>query len=78
MCEIKMEGVYEDFSEDKELFDFSSFRACSKFHDDSNNLAVGKVKEKIGGVAIKEFFELKPKIYSFLVDGSSEYKKQMV
>ena len=78
MWEIKMEGVYEDFSEDKELFDFSNFCACSKFHDDLNNLAVGKVKEKIGAVAIKEFFELKPKIYSFLVDGSSEYKKQMV
>ena len=37
-----------------------------------------KVKDKIGSVMIKEFVKLKPKIYSFLVDGSSEYKKQMV
>ena len=78
MYEIKVECVYEDFSKDKKVFDFSNFSPYSKFHDDSNNLVVGKVKDKIGSVAIKEFVELKPKIYSFLVDDSSEYKKQMV
>ena len=78
MYEIKMEELYEDFSKDKEMFDFSNFSAYSKLHDDWSNLVVGKVKDKIGGVAIKEFVELKPKMYFFLVDGSSGYKKQMV
>ena len=34
MYEIKMEEVYEDFSKDKEMFDFSNFSAYSKLHDD--------------------------------------------
>ena len=33
------------------------------------------MKDEKAGVAIKEFFELKPEIYSFVVDDSSEYKK---
>ena len=43
MYEIKTEDVYEDFSKDKEMFDFSNYSA-----------------------------------YSFLVDNSSEHKKQRV
>ena len=37
-------------------------------------LMVGKMKDKTGGVAIKEFFGLKPKMYSLLFDGSSEHE----
>ena len=33
------------------------------------------MRDETGGVAIKEFVELKPKMYSFLVDDNSEYKK---
>ena len=33
------------------------------------------MKEVIGGVAIKVFVGLKPKMYSFLVDDSGEHKK---
>ena len=35
------------------------------------------MKDKTGGVAIKEFFGLKPKMYSFLVD-NNEHKKAKV
>ena len=35
----------------------------------------GKMKDGKSGVAIKEFFGLKSKMYSFLVDDSSKYKK---
>ena len=38
-------------------------------------VVVGKMKEVIGGVAIKVFVGLKPKMYSFLVDDSGEHKK---
>ena len=41
-------------------------------------LVVGKMKHKTAGVAIKEFIGLKPKMYSFLVDDSSEHKKAKV
>lgn len=30
MCEIKTEDVYENFSKDKEMFDFSRYSAKSK------------------------------------------------
>ena len=33
------------------------------------------MKDETAGVAIKEFVELKPRMYSFLVDDSSEHKK---
>ena len=73
--EIKIEGVYEDFSNDKEMFDFSNYSTKSKYYDDSNKLLVGKMKDETAGVAIKEFLGLKPKMYSFLVDDISECNK---
>ena len=51
---------------DKEMFDFSNYSV------------VGKMKDEPGGVGIEEFVELKPKMYSFLVNDSSEQKKQRV
>ena len=45
----------------------------SKCDDDSNKLVVGK--DETVGVAIEEFFGIKPKMYSILVDDSSEHKK---
>ena len=44
ICEIKTQDVYEVFSKDKELFDFSSYSAESKYYDDSNKLVVGMMK----------------------------------
>ena len=45
----------------------------SKCDDDSNKLVVGK--DETVGVATEEFFGIKPKMYSILVDDSSEHKK---
>ena len=63
MYEIKTEDVYKDFSNDKEMFDFSNYSTKSKY-DNSNKLVVGKMKDELGGVAIKEFIRLKPRMYS--------------
>ena len=38
MYEIKSEDVYEDFSSDKENFDFSNCSNNSKYYDNSNEL----------------------------------------
>ena len=78
MNEIISEDFYEDFSKDKEMFDFSNYSAKSKYYGDSNKLLIGKMKDETAGVAIKEFVGLKPGIYSFLVDGISERKKAKV
>ena len=56
------------------MFDFSNYIAKSKYYDDSNKLHVGKMKDKTAGIAINEFVGKKPKMYSFLVEDSSEDK----
>ena len=76
--EIKTEDVYEDFSSNKEMFDFSNYSTKSKYHDDTNKLVIGKMKDEIGGVVIEEFVGLKPKMYSFLVDNNERKKAEGV
>ena len=75
MYEIKTEDVYEYFSRDKDMFHFRNFSTKSKYYDDSNKLVVGKIKDKTVGVPLEKFVGLKPRIYSFLVDDSTEHKK---
>ena len=74
MHEIKTEDIYEDFSSNKELFDFSNYLTKSNLYDNSNKLVIRKLKDETRGVAIEEFIGLKPQIYSLLVD-NSEHKK---
>ena len=61
MYEIKTENVYEDFSSNKEMFDFSNYSTKSKYYNNSNKLVIEKIKDVTGGVAIEEFVGLKPK-----------------
>ena len=49
MYEIKTEDVYEDFSKDKEMFDFSNYSVKSKYYDDSNKLVADRMKDETGG-----------------------------
>ena len=45
MYEFITEDVYQDFSINKEMFDFSSNNSTkSKYHDDSKKLVTGKMK----------------------------------
>ena len=77
MYEIKTEDVYEDFSTNKEMFDFSNYSTKSKYYDNLNKLVIRKMKDETGGVAMEKFVGLKPKMYSFLV-GNKEHKKAKV
>ena len=63
MYEIKNEDVYEDFSNDKEMFAFNKYPAKSEYYHDSNTLAVGILQEERSGVATEEFVGLKPTNY---------------
>ena len=72
---IKTEKVYGDFSNDKEMFDFSNHSTKSKNYDNSNKLVVGKMKDETAGSAIEEFAGLKSEMYSHLVNDNSEHKK---
>ena len=68
MYEIKTEDVYEDFSNNKEMFHFSNYSAKSKYYDNSNKLVIVKMKDETAGIVIEEFVGLNPKMYSYLVD----------
>ena len=75
MYGIKTEDAYEEFSSNKEMFDFSNYSTKSKYYNDSIKLVIGKLKDETGGVAIEEFLGLKPKMHSFLEDDISKHKK---
>ena len=47
--EIKTEDVYENFSNDKEIFDFSNYSTKSKCYHNSNKLVIGKMKDETVG-----------------------------
>ena len=48
MHEIWTKDVYEDFSKDKAMFDFSNHLAKSKCYDDTNKLVFAKMKIEMG------------------------------
>ena len=77
MCEIKTEYVYENFSKDKRIFDFSNYFdfSKSKYYDDSNKFVADKMRDETVGVTNDEFAALKPNMYPFLVNDISEHEK---
>ena len=60
------------------MFNYINLLRESKYCHDSKKSLVGKMKDETGDIAIKEFAELKPKIYQFLIDENSEHKNQRV
>ena len=76
---IKRKDAYEDFYEDKNLFDFSDYPQDSKFFDPVNKKVIGKIKDEFGGRIISEFVGLKSKMYSLVdVDGEKNKKAKGV
>ena len=68
--ELKLENVYEEFFQWKDLFDFSNYSKDSKFFDETNKKVIGKMKDEFGGVIVNEFVGLKSKMYSIKkIDG---------
>ena len=73
--EIKTEDVYEDFYQDKNLFDFSDYPLDSKFFDPVNKKVIGKMKDEFKGKIISEFIGLKSKMYSLISVDDEEVTK---
>ena len=61
--EIKTEDVYEDFYQDKNLFDFSDYSLDSNLFDPVNKKVIGKMKDEFKGKIISRFVGLKSKMY---------------
>ena len=72
---LKLKMFMKILGKTKKMFDFSNYAAESRFYDDSSKIVAGKMKHERVGVPIKEFVALKPNMYSFLVDDSSEHEK---
>ena len=73
--EIETEDVYEDFDEDKNLFDFSDYPRDSKFSVPVNQKVIGKIKDEFKGTMISEFVGLKSKMYFFIAEDGEEIEK---
>ena len=73
--EIKTEDVYEDFYQNKNLFDFSDYPLDSKFVDPANKKVIGKMKDEFKGRNVNEFIGLKSKIYSLISVDDGEVTK---
>ena len=73
---IETKDVYEDFYEDKNLFDFSAYPLNSNFFDPVNKKVIDKMKDVLKGKIISEFVGLKSKIYSLVDSNGKENKKE--
>ena len=78
--EIETGHVYEDFYEDKNLFDFSDYQQDSmelhsKFFDPVNKKVIGKMKDEFKGKIISEFVGFKSKMYLLIAVDDEEVRK---
>ena len=75
--EIETEDVYEDFYEDKNLFDFSDYPQHLNFFAPVNKKVIGKMKDESKGKIISKFVGVKSKMYSLIdVDDEKVKKKE--
>ena len=66
--EIEAEDVYQDFWNDKDLFDHCNYPESSPYFDKTNKKVIGKFTDEAAGVPITEFVGLRSKMYSYIKD----------
>ena len=59
--------IYEDFYENKSLFNLSDYPEDLKVFDWVNKKVIGKMKDEIKGKIFSKFVDLKSKMYSLIV-----------
>ena len=72
--EIKTDGVYENFYEDKYLANFSNYPKDSKFYDPSSIIKISNIKDKSTRKTEDEFARLKSKMRSLTNADGKENK----
>ena len=73
--EIETDDVYEDFCENKNLFNFSDYPEDSKIFDPVNKKIIGEMKHEVIGKIICDFVRLKSKMNSLVIVDNEEIKK---
>ena len=61
--EIRGGNVYDQCFKDRHLFDFSGYSKDSIYCESSNKIVLGKMKDELAGIEIKEFVGLIPKCF---------------
>ena len=69
--EIEAEDVYQDFWNDRHLFDNSDYSESSPCFDKTNKKIIGKFKDEAAGVPITEFIGLRSKMYSYVKENQT-------
>ena len=73
--EIQAEDVYQDFWNDRHLFDNSDYPESSPYFDKTNKKVIGKFKDEATGVPICEFVGLRSKMYSYIKSNRTEERQ---
>ena len=68
---IKTKDAFEDFFQDKQLFDNSDYDINNKFYFNENKKVIGKMKDECAGIPITEFCGLRSKMYSYLKENDN-------
>jgi len=72
--EIETKDIYTDMKEMKEHFDFSDYPKENILYDEINKKVIGKFKDELSGKIIEEGVFVKPKVYSYKVEGKENNK----
>ena len=73
---IKTEDFYKDIADDVEKkYDTSNYTVERPLPMGKNKKVIGLMNNELGGRIMKEFIELKPKCYAYLMDDDSVDKK---
>ena len=73
---IKTEDFYKDITNDVEKrFDTSNYEVNRPLPTGKNKKVIGLMKDELEGKIITEFFTLRPKTYSYLINDCKEDKK---
>ena len=70
--EIHGKNLHKKIYQYKELFDLSNYSKSSKYYCRDNEKVVGKMKDEYEGMLIKNFVDLKSKMYSILDENNKE------
>jgi len=74
--EIQTDDIYEDMLKHKDKFDFSEYSKNHKCYDETNKKVIGKFKDEAKGKIITEFIGLRPKLYSYIIEGDDHDHKR--
>ena len=74
---MKIEDIYKDIAEHVETrFDTSNYELDRPWPNGKNKKVLGLMKDKLDGKIMTKFVEIRAKAYSYLIDDTSEDKKE--